>query len=85
MNRAVGCFFCWCCAGALGLSGLLACAESVCWECEVVQLMRGGCAGFRGAVAWSEMSIKPLALPRWLALFLATDLILGTDRFGLVN
>lgn len=50
-------FFCWCRAGALGLSGLFACAEG-----GSVKLF----SWFRGAVAWSEMSIRPLALPRGL-------------------
>ena len=66
MNRATGLFSAGAVLGSEALWPACLCGECVCWECEVVQRMRGGRAGFQGAVAWSEMSIKPLALPRSL-------------------
>ena len=72
-------FFCWCCAGALGLSGLLACAES--GSAGSVKLFSWvpGCCGL-------ERNVYKTSRPSpWLAFFLAMDLIPGTDRFGLAN
>jgi hypothetical protein len=65
--------------GALVLSGLLACAESgSAGSVELFSWVPGCCGLERNAYKTSRSS-------PWLAFFLATDLILGTDRFGLAN
>ena len=71
MNQAAGFFSA---GAALALCPASMCGEWVCWEYEVVQLMRGGrsgCCGLERDVYNTSRSSS------WLTFFLAADRILG--------